>query len=289
MAPRIPALHVGQGMHDGGLSLFPVWVGESATSSADVGGEHATVVVEEREGSPVVGELLMRNVGARPVALLEGDLLEGGWQDRTLISSVLLRPHERRVVEVCCVEQGRWSGGTSHGRGVRRVTHTVIGASRLGQGDRQHHVWERVDRFAGVVGASGTGALRDHLDAVRRDPRLGRFRPVDGQRGVVVGIMGAPVALEMFDSHETLLRRWDVLVEAAALDARLGPRVRTTGSAARRFAERVERTVLRGNPEGPGYRVSSDRPGVSLRGIGIDDGWLHLSALATTHPLLAGA
>lgn len=289
MAPRIPALHVGQGTYAGGLSLFPVWVGSPAVTSVAIGAESDGVAVAEREGHPLVGELVVENLGPRPVALLEGDLLEGGWQDRTLTRSVLLRPQERRVVEVCCVEQGRWSGGRGHGRTTRRVSSTVLGASRGHVGGRQHEVWERVARFETVAAPSRTGALRDHLDEVRADRRLTAFRPLDGQRGVIVGVMGIPVALEVFADHETLLRRWAALVEAAALDARLGPPLRTTGEAARRFAERVERTVLHREPEGPGRRVSSDRPGVSVRGLTLDDEWLHLNALATNHPLLVGA
>lgn len=289
MAPRIPALHVGQGTYVGGLTLFPVWVSAPSATGVEVGARLPVLDVAEREGSPVVGELVVTNGGPRPVALLEGDMLEGGWQDRTLVRSVLLAPGERRVVEVCCVEQGRWSGVTSHGHSVGRVTASVVGSLRTGAQDRQGGVWERVGRFEGAVGRSATHALRDHLNTVHRDPRLAALRPVEGQRGVVVGAMGTPIALEVFDSHATLVERWDALLGAAALDARLGPQVRTTGAAARRFTERIQRTVLRREAEGPGARVTSDRPGVSVRGLRHDHSWLHLSALSTTHPVLVGA
>lgn len=289
MAAQIPTLHVGQGTYAGGLTLFPVWLSADANRMVGVGVSES-VVVEEREGSPVVGELVVQNRGPRPVALLEGDLLEGGWQDRALVADVILAPQERRVVEVCCVEQGRWSGGATHRGTHRRVAPSVLGATRADRdGARQSRVWTRVDRYAPAVGASATGAMRDHLEAVRSDAGLEQFRPVDGQRGIVIGICGTPIALELFDSHATLLERWDAVVTASALDARLGPRVRTTGAAARHLARRVQRTDLRWSRESLGHRALSDRPGLSVRGLGAGGAWLHLTALATGHPLLVGA
>jgi len=80
--------------------------GGTGTAGVDTG-VTARVSVAERAGSPVVGELIVTNEGARPVLLLEGELLEGGWQHRTLVHDLLLAPGSSRVVEVACVEHGR--------------------------------------------------------------------------------------------------------------------------------------------------------------------------------------
>ena len=216
-------------------------------------------------------------------------MLEGGWQNRTLVQSVLLRPGERRVVEVCCVEQGRWGGSTEHRRAARRVAPSVVGSLRDAGRARQGQVWDRVRRYESVLGSTATTSHGEHLDRVASDAHLATLHPLDGQRGVIVGVMGLPVSLELFPSAEALAAQWRALVEAAALDARLGPPIRTTASSARRFAERIERTSADRTPDGAGFRVCSDRPGISVRGLGVDDVLVHANALNSTHPLLVGA
>jgi hypothetical protein len=288
MTKVFPRLHVGQGSYALGLTVFPVWVNAPAWVGGRVGAQ-ADVDVAEREGSPVVGELVVSNRTGEPVLLLEGEMLEGGWQNRTLARSVLLAPGERSVVEVCCVEQGRWGGAAEHNGRARRVAPSVVGGLRNPNGGRQCQVWDRVRRYESVTGATATTSHAEHLDRIAGDASRIAARPLEGQRGVIIGIMGVPVSLELFPTSDALAGQWRALIEAAALDARLGSPIRTTASAARRFAERVERTSTGRIPDGAAYRISSDRPGVSVRGLGLDDVLLHASALHSTHPLLVGA
>lgn len=288
MTKVFPTLHVGQGTCASGLTLFPVWVDAPARRRVSVGAQPG-VTVAEREGSPVVGELVVTNGRQDPVLLLEGEMLEGGWQNRTLAHSVLLMPGERSVVEVCCVEQGRWAGSAEHRGGERRVAPSVVGGLRNPGGNRQGQVWDRVRRYEPVMGATATTSHAEHLDRIAVDVNGWAFRPLEGQRGVIIGIMGVPLSLELFSTSDALAAQWRALVQAAALDARLGPPIRTTASAARRFAERVERTSTGRVPDGVAFRVRSDRPGVSVRGMGLDDVLLHANVLHSSHPLLVGA
>ena len=62
----MPTLHVGQGTHVGSLSVFPVWTDAPSVSGLDTG-TAAHVQVDEREGSPVVGELVLKNQGPSPL------------------------------------------------------------------------------------------------------------------------------------------------------------------------------------------------------------------------------
>ena len=288
MAKVFPTLHVGQGTYVQGLTVFPVWVDAPTWRGGSIGAQ-VGVAVAEREGSPVVGELVVTNGHSGPVLLLEGEMLEGGWQNRTLAQSVLLMPGERSVVEVCCVEQGRWGGPAEHRRRARRVAPSVVGGLRNADSARQGRVWDRVRRYESVLGATATTSHGEHLDQVASDAHLARLHPLDGQRGVIIGIMGVPVSLELFPTTDALAAQWRALVEAAALDARLGPPIRTTAAAARRFAERVERTSADRLPDGLTFRVRSDRPGISVRGLGVDDVLVHANALNSSHPLLVGA
>jgi hypothetical protein len=217
-------LHVGSPVVRGGLTVFPVFAGGAqAVAGYTLGG----VEVAERAGTPVVDQLVVTNWGTRPSLLLEGELLEGGWQHRVVARSVLIGAGSTEIVAVRCVEQGRWAGEAAHVRGGERAPVTVRAA-----GD-QHEVWRRVARF----GPSATGSL---LEATRDRRRAAEdlvrgLRPVPFQSGVLVGVGGQPLFLEVFDVPATLVHVWDGLLAAAALDAVGAPAVETPGYRARKF------------------------------------------------------
>ena len=134
---RIPELHVGRGQQVGPLTVFPVWTGAPAIAGL-VMGLAAEVSVAEREGSPVVGELIVTNNGREPALLVEGELLEGGWQHRALTQTVLVEANSTSTLPVVCVEAGRWGGASiqrlgnkSAPVGVRRA---IRGLSKNDQG-----------------------------------------------------------------------------------------------------------------------------------------------------------
>ena len=96
----MPIVHGGRGTHLGALSVFPVWA-EGPVTSGLAGGRAANVLVAAREGSPVVGELVLKNVCASPALLLTGEIFVGGWQHRVLNHDLLLLPGQQVVASVC--------------------------------------------------------------------------------------------------------------------------------------------------------------------------------------------
>ena len=273
MNRRIPQLHVGHGTHFGALSVFPVWVQSPRVTGLEW--RAGAIRVDEREGSPVVGELVLHNITPRPVVVLEGDLLKGGWQDRMLASSMLLEPFEGRVVEALCVEHGRWSGGGSHSSSGRKSAPSVRhgNVSVRGLQHPQHEVWRRIDRFETSLGATPSSSMLDHLD--RAEPiTLDRL---EGQRGVIIGIGGSVIGAELFGSTTGLRARWQGILDAAALDARLAPPVRTPASRAREFAAQLMAMTLEdGGDAGLAREISSLRGALRISGI----------AASTVHKIL---
>ncbi|NEK87617.1 hypothetical protein GCU60_17910 [Blastococcus saxobsidens] len=272
-------LHVGQGTHRGPLTIFPVWTDAPAGHRGYVTGTDAPVDVAERAGRPAGDQLVVTNRGQRPVLLLSGELLEGGWQTRALTATTLLAPGIPSVEHVVCVEEGRWGGAVSHSRQGRRVPAAV--RARFGHADAQRAVWERVRGYDAVAGPSETGSLADRLDRTApaaRDLTRG-LRPLSGQRGILIGIAGRPVALEVFDSGRTLAAHWSGLLHAATLDALGRSDVRTPAALARSFAERVEGTRLTtGAPAGLGRRLSGGGR-VRVDDVRWHDRTVHLSAV----------
>jgi len=299
MHTTIPALHVGQGIHQAGLSLFPVWVDAPRIGSLDWAPQSLTVTeVADGEGGPRVSGLQAHSTATRPLVALEGDLLEGGWQNRMLGRSLVLRPGETRDVETVCVEEGRWGGGREHGSTGRRGSIVVRfgdeGARHGLADDRQGGVWRRIRSVEDRLGASETRSFAQQLDRQSiRPPRL-----IDGQRGVIIGIGGRVMGLELFCSGTGLRSRWTGIVGAAGVDARLGNPEPTRAERARDFARSLEGRRLHGGEGGAGgagwFELARsherfDLVGLGARVAGGDErrGVLHLTALDRSHPVLA--
>lgn len=313
MHTTIPTLHVGQGTHQAGLTVFPVWVDAPRLGSLDW--TPAALRVTERgadANGATVDTLVAENLGARPLVALEGDLLEGGWQNRMLARSLVLGPGQRRELPALCVEQGRWGGGADHTAGGRRASLVVrygdegaqnrLAGERhdreLDNPERQSRVWRRIDEIEQRLGRSETRSFTHQLDRQRIPvPRL-----IDGQRGVIIGIGGRIIGMELFCSGSGLRSRYAGIVQAAAVDARLAAPVPTPAERARAFARALEGRPLRGgdvaDPElqGPRWfelRRDDDRLAVSGLGsriVGMHrmGAVVHLTARDRAHPLLAG-
>lgn len=232
-------LHVGSGAQRGALTVFPVW-GEYAGGRGYTTRIDQARFAEQGEG-PMVGSLSVANLAEKPMLMLEGQVLEGGWQNRMLTRTVLVPATAELVVEVVCVEAGRWGGGRLHQTRNRRASNRV--RSGLRAGDRQQEVWRRVSEYDHRLGRNATSSFTEHADrAEDRVQRLVRgLRPFPGQVGVVVALAGQPVSAEVFDDPYTLGRQFDSIVAAAAMDALWLPSIPTPSRRARRFVERAAR------------------------------------------------
>jgi hypothetical protein len=253
---NVPQLHVGAGTVLGPLSIFPVWsagAGELGIST----GTHANVAVTELASDPQVAKLTVTNNGARAALLLEGELLEGGQQHRTCARDVVLGPGETRDIDTYCVEAGRWGGTHSHRRQARRAplnvrSELVATLADPGGAGRQGRIWNRVSRFDAARGRSATSSLLEHMDRraaePRRDSRIDSSAapaPLEGQRGVVIGLGTRPLLLEVFGTHTLFRRHYRQLVESVLLDLELlPPHVMASGpmpaQRARDFASTVQ-------------------------------------------------
>ena len=112
-------LHIGQPLSHEGLQVFPIHSQTDTRSKSEVLSLKealnlgAITIHEHGEGS--VPELTVVNQGKKTVLLAVGDVVQGGKQDRVIISDVLIPPTPNPVtVQVNCVEAGRWSTG-AHG------------------------------------------------------------------------------------------------------------------------------------------------------------------------------
>ena len=284
-------LHVGRGVTRGALTVFPVWNGDGGPRGYST--RLDKLVVGEDQAGPSVPGLVATYAGTKPALVLEGYLFEGGWQHRMAVSSVLLAPGQPSVVEVACVEHGRWGGAQRQAARGRRATPFVrSGASIPPDGqDRQGEVWRRVETYVGRARGNATGSLVGHLDDVESDVRrtTAGLRPLAGQAGVVIGIAGQPVMVEVFDDPRTLREQFDSIIAAAGLDALGQPEVATPARRARRLVERLEAVQLMPcGPAGVGTRLEARNEYVDASALTWRARTIHLRATNVRHPMLMG-
>ncbi|MFW5471620.1 ARPP-1 family domain-containing protein [Knoellia sp. CPCC 206435] len=282
-------LHVGRGTTRGALSVFPIW-GEydrpkAYTLCAD------TVMLSELTDGPRVERLMALNGGERPVLFLEGQLLEGGWQNRMLCRSVLVPARTRLPLEVACVEAHRWNGTDRHQLSGRRASMRVRNTSGSTPASQtQHEVWQRISEYDAQFGVNETSSLTEHTVRATKavDELVDRIEPLPGQTGVLIGISGQPVMLEAFDSPTTLRHQFRSIVRAAGLDA-LDQRPEPTP--ARRAFRFVDRATLVSAaptaPAGAGTTVHGRSQYAVVTGLAWRRHLVHLSVINPRHTLNA--
>ncbi|WP_205873511.1 ARPP-1 family domain-containing protein [Mycobacterium camsae] len=278
-------VHVGRGTARGALGVFPVW------GEVDIARDYSTALSDARvieKAQPDVATLMVANAADRPLLLLEGQVLESGWQNRMIARSLIVAPNDETAVGVVCVEAGRWNGLRQHADSHRRAATRVQAGLRAG-GDRQSEVWKRVSEYDARYGRNDTSSFVEHANraAERVSPLVEGLRPFPGQIGVVIAVGGYPVSAELFGSPLTLAEQFSAIVAAAAMDAVERPGEVTPSRRVRRFIAgaanvHVHRTARAG--AGSTVAGANDDASISLlRWRGRD---VHTSVLNPRHELI---
>ena len=172
------------------MAMFPLLNRKSDAGSPtyvtlDEALKSATARVGEVSNGGSVPELLFRNLGERPVLLVEGEELIGAKQNRTLNVSILAPPGRETRIPVTCVEAGRWGYGDGvefqrsdrahYARGRRTKREAVNRNMSHDPGSRaadQGAVWEDIDaKMAAMSARSEDRRDERHL---RAEPRVAR-------------------------------------------------------------------------------------------------------------------
>jgi hypothetical protein len=223
------------------------------------------------------------------VLLLEGEILQGGQQDRITTATHLLAARSTTQVPVACVEQGRWAPGEGGFRRAGQGTPTLrarnghaVGRSRRAGGWEadQHGTWQEVERLRRVHHAPApTSSLHDVGAQARRTAGCTVPRPLDGQRGVVIGLDGRIRGLDLFATSADLAAYWQPLVVAALLEAEGSAYRRVPSRFARSFVRQVVRLPFEARPAlGLGRDLRASSTAVTAAALSHDDQIMHLAA-----------
>jgi hypothetical protein len=191
-----------------------------------------TAVIEE-VGGGTVPTLRVRNLGDRPVLMVDGEHLIGVKQNRILNTTILVPAKSGVDVPVSCVEAGRWSAPAGAAKPAsphlfmktRAQKAETVTASVRSSGvfaADQASIWHDVDETLDVLGAHAPTAAM-HAAYEQRAADVSEFLQhlswQKGQAGVVVAIGGRIACADIFDRPETLQGLWDRLIPAYAIEA----------------------------------------------------------------------
>jgi hypothetical protein len=226
------------------LTLWPlVWREDAPECSAAsyVGLAEAlargSVEIDEVSEGGAVPLVRVTNTGAAAVLFLFGEEIAGALQNRVANASFLVPGKSEIVLDVSCVEAGRWSRRRGERfRGTREVlshalrrkmARKVARARAADDGAGRFHadqaeVWDEIEQrisFAGTT--SSTRAYADYRESRSSDLReIARaFRPVERQVGFVAAVGDEVAGIEALGSPRAFARSYRALLRAYAIDA----------------------------------------------------------------------
>lgn len=298
-------MHVGQGFYNGnGVTYFPVWLESEPLHGVCWNTEHLTI--GENESGATVNSLTVTNSGHRPHVVLEGDIFEGGWQNRLVTRTQIIKRGESLEVPVVCVEEGRWHGETTHRSSVRRAPVSVrrqlnwhrssLNAPRDQEGAEarlvQDEIWDAVrDVTRGeFAGESLTMAMDAHHErnrsrgtsGIRRTPRV-----LPGQRGVIVAAAHSIVTAEFFGSQKGLESRWQAIIDATEFSNALPEWGQTPAQVARDLIADLERGPIGERLDTP-VVLPGHKDNLIVSSYANELGFIYASVIGAGHPMALG-
>jgi hypothetical protein len=244
------------------LSVLPVIESGAATPSANYltlsdGLKQKLVAVREVAGGGQVNRVEVNNGSKQALLLLGGEVILGGQQDRVLGQDTLLAPGETAMVEVFCVEHGRWSGRRGFDQTAGKMADGKIRSTAKFKKSQQE-VWDKVAEKAQALkgqtatgtyrtvaeGAAGEAAVKPYREAVRG--ALDKLPEKARLIGLIAAINGRVTSVDVFGSPALFAAYRDRLLEsifvsAADVPAAATPAAPPSAAQVRGFIEEAEK------------------------------------------------
>jgi hypothetical protein len=221
------------------LQLYPVKAnkafrdkhrGVGKYTNLEQGLKQNKIKISERAGGGTVNTLFIENVSTDTIMVLAGEVVQGGKQDRVISNDLILYPKSgSKMIEVFCVEHGRW---VQNGTGGQFKNYFTISSNSVRKAaaveKEQDNVWQRVaDINEKNDVKTSTGALTAAKDADQLNSQLKRYKDwfansFKDQPDVIgiVAVSGKEVlGCDMFATHEMFLSYYPNLIDSYATEA----------------------------------------------------------------------
>jgi len=222
--------NVGSPVTQNNLTVFPVY----STQPRKVSSEYLTLdealkkeALEVKEMPDAeVSRVSVTNKASQSIYLISGDIILGGQQDRVIARDTIVPPNAKNfVVEVFCVEHGRWDGGKHFSAGevasseLRRETQVS---------KNQQKVWARVaEEKRAISAADPSTSYRTVARSKTAEKDVKAYvEPLSAQLardkravGIVVAVNGKVTAADVFADHKLFEKQMTKVLKSYALDA----------------------------------------------------------------------
>ena len=207
----------------GSLTVFPVCLSTvnrlDGVLTMDQALAKKLLVIDELKDARVSQARFVNKSGDKMIFLMAGEVITGGKQNRTLTSDALLAPDSATVLELYCVQRGRWRGQAIFA-GPTTIAPLAVRASaaaKAGQGA----VWDEVSKAnLRMKTVTASGDLAKAMTKPENVQRLARLRkPITAKlprdcAGVVVADGDRIVAADLFNSPELFAAMKDKVLDS---------------------------------------------------------------------------
>lgn len=220
----------------GNCTLVQLEVSHESEFSHKPGGpaiKQGGLTISESGGSGVVGKLVAVNNTDSFLLLTDADVLTGAKQNRVLNKSVLLSPYSKTMLDVSCIERGRWhytthdfsSPSTVADHDLRKSKARSVANSIIHTGEdtrTQHTVWSHIsDKMQAERCESATENYSDlvfHKQG-KQKTRFPACEPEYGCNGLAVLSDGKIACIDIFGREEVYRHYFQYLRDSAFLHA----------------------------------------------------------------------
>lgn len=224
-----------------------------------------------------VNSLSLENLSDRPMFVMSGEVILGGKQDRIIGKDRLIPPKTAEIVDVYCVEHGRWTeeGGSRNFRSAKTLAHTDL--RNKASYEDQSEVWNEVAKKNAARGTENdtdtyravtkdkdaekrANAYRDHIE-----PALDKTEHAERMIGIVVAQDGVIIGVESFGTPALFSKMRPKLLRSyyvAAIDA---PAPKDPKAAAKIPVAADVTSFLAADAEAEEEKVVDDKAGSTVR------------------------
>ncbi len=237
--------------------------------------------------------------------ILGGDLL----QVRTVDSMEYIRPNSFSVINVSCVERGRWAAGSTSVNGGRAPLTVMAtgwefdeskGFWEMDKSSRASRVWQQVSRQESRTGSSRpTSSLKQIMEEDEKSEQIQseiswaietQLRIHPNQNGALISAEGSPLIMEFFSNPKAIKGTLKETIRAASFDVQIMKSDSMLRSEVERFIEEIRRMKIATTASKSwGYEMRVGTESLdTFMAVNRSERVLHLSTLNRGHRLLQG-
>jgi hypothetical protein len=173
------------------------------------------------DGGGEVPFLRFVNRGIVPILVLEGMVVEGNLQNRTVRHSFILLPEQTVLKEVFCVQSGRWGNrkkATSSQYHAYSALRKLNISKKSSQSDTWNNIREKFARLNSISKSEAVDELFKDYDAVINEYKKS-FSCKPEHIGMIAVLNGNPLGLDCFGIERVFQKQFDKLLSGIVLDA----------------------------------------------------------------------